>query len=183
MRELKKTEVLVIMDSIRSPVKGEPMLNRLFTFVLALTLSLACLLLPAGAEAPTPEPSSAPPPKGYVVVSYASGIGFLPLPAEEEYTYPLYQLLPDGGASTNWIHVTPNGMYMEDSTCANHDCVDQGEVTLENRDERLLGNMIICLPNQVVLSLLTPEELQAQFPSDIAEMPSEKPVETPAPTD
>ena len=29
----------------------------------------------------------------------------------------------------------------------------------------------------------TPEELQAQFPSDIAEMPSEKPVETPAPTD
>jgi hypothetical protein len=48
---------------------------------------------------------------------------------------------------------------MEDSTCENHDCVEQGMVTLENRDERILSNMIICLPNQVTLQLFTPEEL------------------------
>jgi len=156
---------------------------RVSSGLLSLVLILTCLLLPAEAETPTPEPSDAPLPRGYVVVSYAAGIGFLPLPAEEEYTYPLYQLLPDGTAALNWIHITPGGMYMEDSTCANHDCVDQGEVTLENREERLLGNMIICLPNQVVLSLLTPEELQAQYPADLAEMPSEKPVESPAPPD
>ena len=32
-------------------------------------------------------------------------------------------------------------------------------LTLENREERILGNMIICLPNQVTLQLFTPEEL------------------------
>ena len=57
------------------------------------------------------------------------------------------------------IHLTPDGVYMEDSTCANHDCVNQGTVTLENRNDRILGNMIICLPNQVTLQLYTPEEI------------------------
>ena len=52
---------------------------------------------------------------------------------------------------------------MEDSTCANHDCIDQGIVTLENRKERILGNMIICLPNQVCLQLYTPEEILALY--------------------
>jgi hypothetical protein len=52
---------------------------------------------------------------------------------------------------------------MEDSTCENHDCVDQGEVTLENRKDRILGNMIICLPNQVTLQLLTPDEVLEMF--------------------
>ena len=43
--------------------------------------------------------------------------------------------------------------------------MEQGEVSLSNREERLLGNMIICLPNNVTLELLTPaeaEELIAQ---------------------
>ena len=48
---------------------------------------------------------------------------------------------------------------MEDSTCENHDCVDQGLVTLENRTDRILSNMIICLPNQVILQLYSPEEV------------------------
>ena len=34
----------------------------------------------------------------------------------------------------------------------------QGEVTLENRGVRLLGNQVICLPNQVTLALLNPQE-------------------------
>ena len=50
---------------------------------------------------------------------------------------------------------------MKSSTCDNQDCVKQGVVTLENMEERLLGNMIICLPNQVTLSLYTTEELLA----------------------
>ena len=48
---------------------------------------------------------------------------------------------------------------MKSSPCDNQDCVKQGEVTLANKDERILSNMIICLPNQVVLELYTPEEL------------------------
>lgn len=107
----------------------------------------------AAAEAP---PSPAP---GYVLVSTATQSGWLPLPAEGEYSYHLRQLLPDGTEAENVIHLTPEGVYMEDSTCENHDCVGQGTVTLENRHERVLSNMIICLPNLVYLELYTPEEV------------------------
>ena len=76
---------------------------------------------------------------------------------------PGHMLLPDGTPAENVIHVTAEGVYMEDSTCENHDCVDQGEVTLDNRKDRILGNMIICLPNQVTLQLLTPDEVLEMF--------------------
>lgn len=99
------------------------------------------------------------PAKAYVLVTTATQAGWLPLPEEGEVSFPLSQVLPDGTEALNVIHLTPDGVYMEDSTCENHDCVKQGMVTLENRDERILGNMIICLPNQVLLQLMTPEEV------------------------
>lgn len=136
--------------------------------LLALGLCFAAL----AEDAPTAAPSSSPetettevpettpePAKGYVLVSTATKMGFLPLPEEGEYSYHLEQVLPDGTPAENVIHVTSEGVWMEDSTCDNHDCVDQGEVTLDNRLDRVLGNMIICLPNQVTLQLLTPEEI------------------------
>ena len=108
----------------------------------------------------TGEPGDDPrPAKGYVLVTTATQSGWLPLPEEGELSYPLRQLLPDGTAAENVIHLTPEGVYMEDSTCEGHDCMQQGVVTLDNRDARILGNMIICLPNQVTLQLFTPEEL------------------------
>ena len=151
------------------------MRNRLFIRMIAMMLILSCLYFPAGAdtEAGGTSETSSPPARGYVVISTSTGTGFLPLPAEGEYTYPLRQLLPDGTEAVNWIHVTPEGVWMEDSTCANHDCVDQGPVTLENREERLLWNMIICLPNQVVITLMTPEELLAQVPAGAFEISAE----------
>ena len=106
------------------------------------------------------ETEEAPKPaKGYVLVTTATQSGWLPLPEEGEVSYPIRQILPDGTEAENIIHLTPEGVYMEDSTCANHDCVQQGIVTLENREERILSNMIICLPNQVSLQLFTPEEV------------------------
>lgn len=54
---------------------------------------------------------------------------------------------------------------MKSSSCDNQACVHQGIVTLENMSTRVLQNMIICLPNEVVLSLLTPEEAQLQWQS------------------
>jgi len=113
------------------------------------------------AEPAQPEPTedSPKPAKGYVLVTTPSQSGWLPLPEEGELSYPLRQLLPDGTEAVNTIHLTPEGVYMEDSTCEGHDCVQQGIVTLENRQERILSNMIICLPNQVTLQLFTPEEL------------------------
>ena len=111
---------------------------------------------PQATEEPTDSPKPA---KGYVLVTSATQSGWLPLPEEGEVSYPLRQLLPNGTEAINTIHLTPEGVYMEDSTCEGHDCVQQGEVTLDNRAERILGNMIICLPNQVTLQLYTPEEL------------------------
>lgn len=63
---------------------------------------------------------------------------------------------PDG--KTNVVRVTATGAVMHSSTCDNQSCVEQGEVTLENRDMRVLSNMIICLPNEVILEVLTPGE-------------------------
>lgn len=109
---------------------------------------------------PTAEPSATPQPaKGYVLVSTATKTGFLPLPEDGEYSYHLEQILPDGTPAENVIHVSAEGVWMEESTCDNHDCINQGKVTLDNRKDRILGNMIICLPNQVTLQLLTPEEI------------------------
>jgi len=110
-------------------------------------------------EEPSEEGESPRPASAYVLVTTPSQAGWLPLPEEEEVSYPIRQVLPDGTETVNVIHLTPEGVYMEDSTCEGHDCVLQGEVTLENRGDRILGNMIICLPNQVTLQLYTPEEL------------------------
>ena len=63
--------------------------------------------------------------------------------------------------TVNTIHVTPDSIWMESSTCENQDCVEQGVVNAENRHARVLGNMIICLPNRVQLELCDAEELRA----------------------
>ena len=52
---------------------------------------------------------------------------------------------------------------MLSSTCKNQQCIHQGVVSLANRDSRALYNQIICLPNQVILELLTPEEAAAEM--------------------
>ena len=125
---------------------------------------LAMILLAVAAGIAEPDKTAAPettpkPANGYVLVQTATRMGWLPLPEEGEVSYPLKQVLSDGTETENIIHLTPDGVYMEDSTCENHDCVNQGEVTLQNKADRILANMIICLPNQVTLSLFTPEEV------------------------
>ena len=67
---------------------------------------------------------------------------------------------PDG--KENVVHVTATGAVMHSSTCDNQSCVHQGWATLENRDSRVLGGLIICLPNEIVLEVLSAQEAQAQ---------------------
>lgn len=134
--------------------------------VICLALVLALCLSAAAEEAEKKLPA------GYVLVSTATQSGWLPLPTEGESVFPLSQVQPDGTQTLNVIHLTPDGVYMEDANCANHDCMGQGEVTLENIPERILGNMIICLPNQVVLQLYTPEETMALL-GELPELPDE----------
>lgn len=94
----------------------------------------------------------------YVLVRMQNSAGLLPLPLEGEYTRTIRQDMADGTEAVNVLHLTSNGVWMEESNCEGHDCINEGEVTLENREERVLWNMIICLPHQLSLELITREE-------------------------
>ena len=98
---------------------------------------------------------------GFVRVVSPTASGWLPLPEEEAYVFPLRQINSLGQETLNVIRVTPTGVCMESASCENQNCVHQGEVTLENRKDRALMNMIICLPNQVYLELYSAEELMS----------------------
>ena len=98
------------------------------------------------------------PAKAYVLISMENPVGFLPLPVEGEYQRAIRQTMPDGSEAVNVVHLTPEGFWMEDSNCEGHDCIDEGKVTLENREERVLGSWVICLPHQLVCELMTREE-------------------------
>ena len=94
----------------------------------------------------------------YVLVRMPDSIGLLPLPTEGEYTRTIRQTMADGTEAVNVLHMTADGVWMEESNCEGQDCILEGEVTLENREERVLWNMIICLPHQLSLELITREE-------------------------
>lgn len=94
----------------------------------------------------------------YVLVRMPNPIGLLPLPLEGEYTKTIRRTMDDGTEYINVLHLTPEGFWMEDSNCEGHDCINEGEVTLANREERILWNMVICLPHQLSAELITREE-------------------------
>ncbi len=58
----------------------------------------------------------------------------------------------------NVISVFPGGFVMAESNCKNQDCIHQGQVTVDNMGSRPLANQIICLPNKVVLELVSADE-------------------------
>lgn len=112
----------------------------------------------AAAEENVPAATEMPAAEAYLVIS-VQGILYEPLPLGGEGVFTIKQ---DENTS-NTVHVTPDSVWMEHSSCDNQDCVDQGTVSLDNMDSRVLYNMIICLPNQVVLELHTAETLAAAF--------------------
>lgn len=119
------------------------------------TLILAAILLAAAALLALSAWPGKPVDDGplYLVVSLEGG-SYAPIKLEHEDVLTLTQ-----GDMVNTIHVTPESVWMESSTCEGQDCVEQGVVTAENRASRALGNMIICLPNRVQLELFTGAEL------------------------
>lgn len=106
--------------------------------------------------AATPEATATPDlsqVKAFLVVTVGDKT-YQPIPLTEEGYYRLRH-----GDCINIVHVTPTSIDMHEANCDNQDCVEQGEVTLENKDTRILGNRIICLPNQVTLQLYSRDEL------------------------
>lgn len=98
------------------------------------------------------------PAESYLLVTTNNNT-YSPIPLNEENAFRLTQA--DG--SENVVHIGKNSFYMESSNCDNQNCVDEGEVTLDNRDSRILFNMVICLPHQLSLELLTPAEAEERL--------------------
>lgn len=103
--------------------------------------------------------STAPSANAYLLVTVGDEI-YEPIPLMEEGDFTLYQ---NNRADNNVVHVTTDSVSMKSASCDNQDCVEQGVVSLENRNTRVLQNMIVCLPNKVMLELLTAEEAQAML--------------------
>ena len=125
-----------------------------------------CLLLIGAAAAlslvisnrPGTLPEEAPAAAGYVYIT-AGGVGrWFELP-EAETSMTLSGKNMQGQEIRNVIALMPDGAYMKESTCDNQDCVHQGVVTLENKNSRVLQNMILCLPNNVTIELFAASEV------------------------
>ena len=95
------------------------------------------------------------PAESYLLLTTASGTR-MPIPLNEDNAFRITQA--DG--SENVVHIGKDSFFMESSNCENQNCVRQGEVTLENRETRILFNMVICLPHNIRLELVTREEAQ-----------------------
>ena len=92
--------------------------------------------------------------RGYVVITVGGRQYGDPIPMDRDKIITIRQ--EDG--KTNRVHVTPESVYMESSTCENQDCVSEGEVTPDNYRTRILSTYIICLPHQVQVEMIPAEE-------------------------
>lgn len=111
-------------------------------------------------EAPTaaPEEAARPLTEAYLVI-LVGDVVYNPIPLTGSNRYVLEQ-----GEMVNIIEVTEDSIWMAESTCDNQDCIYQGEVSLENRDTRVLQNMVLCLPHNVTLLLMTQDEIRQALP-------------------
>lgn len=88
--------------------------------------------------------------RGYVVLTVGGRQYGEPIPMDRDKVITLKQ---DDG-KVNKVHITPETVYMEYSTCENQDCVGQGEVHVDTYQNRILGTYIICLPNNVSIEMV-----------------------------
>ena len=119
--------------------------------VLIVALLAGAVLLIVPRLAPAPEKGAR-----YCVIVSVNGVKRDPVPLPEEGEATL--LVEQETGEYNALTLTPSGVRMSESSCQNQLCVHQGEVTPENRFERPLQSLIICLPNRVTAELTTSEE-------------------------
>lgn len=120
-------------------------------------------------EAPTEAPAQAPaaqaamvgpmpPPrtaevKGHVLITVGNRQYGDPIPMDREKVITIKQ----ENGHINKVHITPEKVYMEYSSCDNQDCVGQGEITIDNYKTRILSTFVICLPNNVTVEMVPVE--------------------------
>ena len=66
--------------------------------------------------------------------------------------------IDQGDGKLNYVEVKDGAIFMADSTCADHLCVNQGAMSPENYEKRPMMNWIICLPNMVTVELRIEQE-------------------------
>lgn len=83
---------------------------------------------------------------------------FQPVPLLEEFDG---QQLRITLSETDYVVVGVGKNYfnMDESSCPDQVCITEGEVTLENRETRLLSSYIICMPNGIVLEMRSAQEM------------------------
>lgn len=107
----------------------------------------------AGAAGPMP-PKQTEEVAGYVILTVNGRQYGDPIAMDRDKIITIKQ---DDG-KVNKVHITPEKVYMESSTCENQDCVQQGEITLDNYKTRILSTFVICLPNNVSIEMVPAEE-------------------------
>lgn len=134
----------------------------LLAVVLLIAVAGTIALIQRGKLAEVPENTAA-----YLVITVA-GETYEPIRLDSAGRYTVTR-----GDKVNVVEVTEDSIRMHSSTCDNQDCVLQGTVTLENRADRVLQSMILCLPNEVVLELLTETEARQDYPAAFTEAANE----------
>lgn len=102
--------------------------------------------------------------QAFLIVRVGLDTVFAPIPLTGEQRLELKR-----GDKINIIETTADSICMAESSCDNQDCVFQGVVSLQNREKRVLQNLIICLPNEVTLELYTREEIEQMLPGWLEE--------------
>lgn len=92
--------------------------------------------------------------RGHVVITVAGRQYGDPIPMDRDKIITVKQ---ENGA-INRIHITPEYVEMESSTCENQDCIGEGEVNVNTYKDRILSTYIICLPNQVTIEMVPADE-------------------------
>lgn len=97
-------------------------------------------------------------PLGYIRAQANGESRWIPLPTDDTDLY--INIGREGDAAiSNTLRLWKDGFCMDSSTCDNQDCVMQGNVTLANKNQRVLMHMVLCLPHDVVVELYSTEEL------------------------
>lgn len=123
---------------------------------VALVGMAAVRFWPASAPvADDPAATATAAPRVRVYVGNA-GTAYKELSLDEDQVLEIDQ----GSGVVNHVEVKDGVVRMQDSTCADKLCVGQGDMSADNVSDRVLGNLIICLPNQVMLELVTDGEVE-----------------------
>lgn len=156
-QETLAPDAIEYLDATAAPAETQAPAD---TEAPAETAAPAATEAPAETEAPKQADVAGPMPapqteevRGYVVITVGSRQYGDPIPMDRDKVITIRQ--SDG--KENKVHITPEKVYMEQSTCENQDCVGQGEITLDNYKTRILSTYVICLPNAVTIEMVPVE--------------------------